>query len=206
MRRTRRRTNKQPWRRKWIWRRPEKQQSNKRTTLHYKTKRVRLFKIYIKEWNDFFSWDKKEMISLVFLLQQMGRKTVVVRGCIMVKMDLTLLILLETKSSQSPEPLSPGPITMTTTGLQDTCPVSLGKVNPGCAECRAWRDTEGRGKTAVTQNHILYWELVFRCELWESYQHLFLCELNTVMLTSRIPFSWKGCITVCIFCFEATNL
>ena len=66
-----------------------------------------------------------------------------VRGCLMVKMDVNLLLLLETRKFQPPEPLSPGPITMATTGLLGTCPVFLGKVNTGCTGCRACRDTEG---------------------------------------------------------------
>lgn len=63
----------------------------------------------------------------------------------MVRMDSTVLLPVETKSAnvQPPEPLSPEPITMTYTGLLDTCPVSLSKVSPGHTACQACRDTEG---------------------------------------------------------------
>lgn len=143
------------------------------------------------------------MISLVFLLQQMGMQTIVVRGCIMVKKDVILLILLETKSTQSPEPLSPGPITIATTELQGTCLVSLDRaVNPGCAERRAWRDTEGRGQTARHSGL----KTLLRTKLWEETLICICSCVNKIMLTSRIAFFWKGCIRVCIFSFEANFL
>lgn len=94
-----------------------------------------------KIWNNGF-------ISSYFLLQQMRKKAraAVVRGCIMVRTDATLLLLhhsLETKNFQLPEPPFPGSITMETTGLKGTCPVSRDKVNPGFTGCRACRGTEG---------------------------------------------------------------
>lgn len=73
-----------------------------------------------------------------------------VRVCLMVKMDVTLHLMLETRNFQPPEPLSPGPITMATTGLPGTCPVSLGKVNTGCTGCRACRDTEGVKNSTIS--------------------------------------------------------
>lgn len=90
-------------------------------------------------------------ISSYFPLQQMRKKAraAVVRGCIMVRTDATLLLLLllhhslETKNFQLPEPPFPGSITMETTGLKGTCPVSRDKVNPGFTGCRACRGTEG---------------------------------------------------------------
>lgn len=105
-----------------------------------------------------------QYISLI-LLSQMRKKTrAVVSGCIMVRMDATLLLSLETKSAvfQPPESLSPGPITMETTELLGTCPVSLGKVNSGCTGCQACRDTEGVRNNMfanVTYNPALHWEI-----------------------------------------------
>ncbi|TMS03648.1 Transmembrane channel-like protein 1 [Larimichthys crocea] len=49
----------------------------------------------------------------------------------------------ETKNFQLPEPPFPGSITMETTALKGTCPVSRDKVNPGFTGCRACRGTEG---------------------------------------------------------------
>lgn len=74
----------------------------------------------------------------------------IIRRCLIVKMDVTLLNLLETMNSQPPELLSPGCTTMETTGLRGTCPVSLGRVNPGFTECRACRDTERKEKYSLS--------------------------------------------------------
>lgn len=141
------------------------------------------------------------LLKLLFLLK---KPTAAVRGCVMVKMDVTLLILLETKNSQPPEPLSPGPITTATTGwLQGTCPVSLGKVNPGCTEYRACRDTEGREKTACCSEQSTLWRNPcpdVNCVM-RGTRELFLWELNKV--NDRIFFI--GCITVRILSFKTIN-
>ncbi|KAG7241501.1 hypothetical protein INR49_025702, partial [Caranx melampygus] len=89
---------------------------------------------------------KEANVELKKKLQaQMKKTTTIIRGYIMVRMDATLLLRLETKNTnlQPPEPPSPGMITAATTGLPGTCLVSLSKVNPGCTGCRASRDTEG---------------------------------------------------------------